>query len=107
MILMPVCFGLLRGTAGMDAAFGPDTPARGILTCVYIAILIISLYALVRAGLGAPQVALGIALVLFPLQILYKAATAIVVGVDNPVVIANLGVIALHSVTLAALWLRP
>ena len=41
-----------------------------------------------------------IALVLFPLQIIYKLATAVAVGIDNPVVVTNLAVVALHSVTL-------
>ena len=106
LILIAVCSALLRNAPGMTEAFGPDTPARRILTCIYITILATSLYALVRAGLGAPHIALSIALVLFPLQIIYKTATAFLVGLDNPVVVANLGVAALHSVTLAMLWLK-
>lgn len=105
-VLCAVCAALLRNDPTMEAAFGPASPARGILTCVYLAILLTSLYALVRAGFGAPHVALNIALVLFPLQILYKTATAFVVGTDNPVVITNLAISALHAVTLALIWLR-
>ena len=33
-ILAPLVFALLSGTAGMDAAFGARTDARLILTCV-------------------------------------------------------------------------
>ena len=78
----------------------PLGPARCILACVYFAILFASLYALIRAGFGAPHIAVQIALVLFPLQIIYKLATAFAVGIDNPVVVTNLAVVALHSVTL-------
>lgn len=106
LILTAVCAALLRNAPEMDAAFGPASPARGILTCIYIAILLASLFALGCAVAGAPQIALHIALVLFPLQIVYKTATAFAVGVDNPVVITNLAVVALHSITLATLWLR-
>lgn len=106
-VLCAVCAALLRNDPAMEAAFGPASPARGILTCVYLAILITSLYALVRAGFGAPHVALSIALVLFPLQILYKTATAFVVGIDNPVVVTNLAIAALHAVTLTLIWLKP
>ncbi len=100
LILIAVCTALLRGGIGIDDAFGPDSPARRILACVYFAILLTSLYALIRAGFGAPQIAVQIALVLFPLQITYKLATAIAVGIDNPIVISNLAVAALHSATL-------
>mgnify|MGYP000191385809 CR=1 FL=1 len=103
LILIAVCSALWRGDAGMDAAFGPDTPARRILTCFYVAILLASLYALVRAGFGAPHIAIQIALVLFPLQIIYKVATVFAVGLDNAVVQANLAVVALHCVTLVVL----
>ena len=94
--LIAVCTALWRGDTGMDDAFGPNSPARRILACVYFAILPASLYALIRADFGAPQIALA----LFPLQIIYKLATAVAVGIDNPVVVTNLAVVALHSVTL-------
>lgn len=103
LILIAVCSTLWRGDVGLDANFGPDTPARRILACVYFAILLASLYALLRAGLGAPHIAFQIALVLFPLQIIYKVATAFVVGIDNAVVQANLAVVALHCVTMVVL----
>ncbi len=106
LILIAVCTALWRDAPGIADAFGPDTVARRILACVYLAILLASLYALIRAGLGAPQVALSVGLVLFPLQIVYKLATAVAVGLDNPVVLTNLAVVALHCVTLATLALR-
>lgn len=104
LILIAVCTALWRGDAGMEDAFGPDSPARRILACVYFAILLTSLYALIRAGIGAPHIAVQIALVLFPLQITYKLTTAFAVGMDNPVVLTNLAVVALHAATLIAIW---
>ncbi len=103
LILIAVCSALWRGDAGLDASLGPDTPARRILACVYLAILLASLYALLRAGFGAQQVAVQIALVLFPLQIVYKVATAFAAGLENVVVQANLAVVALHCVTMVVL----
>ena len=105
-ILIAVCTALWRDDPAMAEAFGPDTVARRILGCVYATILLTSLYALLRAGLGAPQVAISIALVLFPLQIIYKLATVYAVGAANPVVVANLAVVALHCLTLATLAWR-
>ena len=103
LILIAVCTALWRGDTGMDDAFGPDSPARRILACVYFAILLASLYALMRAGFGAPQIAVQIAMALFPPQIAYKLATAFAVGTDNPVVVTNLAVVALHTVTLVVM----
>lgn len=101
-VLIGVCTALLRNSADMDTAFGPDTAARRILICIYGTILLTSLYALVMALVSAPHVSLSVGFVLFPLQIIYKVATAFLVGVHNPVVRANLGIAALHSVTLIA-----
>jgi hypothetical protein len=101
--LIAVCAALLRGDAGMDASFGPDSTARRILACVYFAILLASIYALLRAGLGTPHIAVQIAMVLFQLQIVYKVGTAFTVGLDNAVVQANLAVVALHCVTMVIL----
>jgi hypothetical protein len=42
LVLCPLCWALLNGTAGMNAAYGPASPARSILTCVYLAILVMS-----------------------------------------------------------------
>ena len=80
-----------------DAAFGPDTPARRILACLYLAIALASLF-----GLALPAYAVSIALVLFPIQILYKTLTVgIVRSVRNPVVLSNIAIAAL----LVAAWI--
>jgi len=106
-LLIAVCSALFRDAPGMADAFGPGSLARCILACVYLSTLIASAYALAMAAYGAPQTAVQIAIVLFPLPIIYKTASAFTVGIDNPVVEANLAVVALHSVTLTTLWLKP
>jgi hypothetical protein len=85
---------------GVESEFGPDTPARRILACLYLAIGLISIYGLALISLGRSDDAISIVTTLFPLQILYKIMTAIAVGLHSNVVRANLGVVALLSLTL-------
>ncbi|KIN65381.1 hypothetical protein Z945_423 [Sulfitobacter noctilucae] len=89
-----------RNHPGMTEVYGPDTPARRILACVYAAIGLVSLYGLVQMGLGNTDIARAIGFTLFPLQILYKLATAPALWTMHPVVLANLGVSALLALTL-------
>lgn len=103
LIVTPLTIGLLARRATMDAVYGPDSDARRILACIYGAIGIVSLYALVQMGLGTREVAVMIATTLFPLQIAYKLATAVFVGLQSPVVITNLVVSALQIVVLATI----
>lgn len=100
LILVPLTFGLLSQQPGMDGPYGPDTDARRILTCLYLTIAVVSLFALVKLGMGQRDVAMRVAWVLFPMQIIYKLATVPIVGLGNPVVVTNLAVVALLSVTL-------
>jgi len=69
-ILVPLCAALLTGNPGMDAAFGPDTEARRILTCVSAAICVVSIAALALALTGPVQMAIALAIPLFVVQIL-------------------------------------
>lgn len=86
----------------MAVVYGPDTPARRILACLYATIALASGYALADLAItGDPARALRIASVLFPLQIIYKIATAPAVGLRNPVVVSNLAIAALHATSLA------
>ena len=81
----------------IDVVFGPDTPARRILACLYLAIAGVSGVALAHAPWR-----LAVVRVLFPLQIAYKVATAAVVSLaSNPVPRWNLAIAALHMVSLA------
>lgn len=93
-VLVPVIWGL--STGAQDVAFGVDTPARRILVAVYAAILILS--ALLLAW-PAARSALGPGLL--AVQVVYKLLTAPLLGVGHPVAMANLGIAALHAVTLA------
>jgi len=104
-VLISVTFGLLGGSAQMDAAFGPATPARGILLSVYLAILLLSLAGLAGVIWSGAQALPWIA-TLIALQVVYKVITAIVVGPSNPVVQANLAIALFHSIALWAALTR-
>lgn len=106
-VLASVLWALWDGTS-MDAPYGGDSPARRILTCVYLAILLASFAALAGAALtrldgGAATIFAWCSLSLFTIQITYKLATAIAVGPTHPVVVANLAISAAHTVAVFAL----
>jgi len=103
LILVPLLLSLYRDTAGMADAFGPDSDARRILACLYATIALVSVYALVQLALDNRSVAIQIAWVLFPVQIIYKLATVPTVGLGSPVVMTNLFVVVVLIATLAAL----
>jgi hypothetical protein len=90
---------IFRGHPGMKQAYGPDSGARRILTCVYLSIGTLSLVAL------ATPLKAEIAWVLFPMQIFYKLLTLpVVADSKNPVPWFNLGISILHRVTLGLNW---
>ncbi len=97
-VLLPVCAGLLTNASWTTSAYGEATPARAILLSVYIAIGLCSVLLLIRREPKAVAV-------LLLLQVLYKVTTPLTVGTfTNPVVVSNLIVAAVHTVTLACLW---
>lgn len=99
-VLVPVCYALWSGAAWTDAAYGSDSPARGILLSIYIAILLCSV------GLMAKPVAPMVAALLL-VQIIYKLTTPFTVGsFTNPVVLSNLAIAAFHSLTVWSIWSR-
>ena len=94
-VLIPVCLGLLLDAAWVVHAYGTATAARGILLSVYGAILIVSTVLLLRqeATLVAP---------LLLVQVVYKLTTPLTVGsLQNPVVISNIVIAAVHLATLS------
>lgn len=102
-VLVAGFFGLVTGfnldsiLPKLDVVFGPDTPSRRILSCLYLAIAAISAVALVVAPLR-----MNVVVVLLPLQILYKLLTLFFVAdARNPVPWWNLVISALHA---ASLW---
>jgi hypothetical protein len=80
--------------------FGPETPARQILSCVYLSIAIMSSVALI-----SKHKTIGIAVVLFPVQIVYKILTLFAVSdMLNPVPWSNLAISILHAYSLYLIY---
>lgn len=97
-VLVPVVLGLLLRASWVNEAYGPSSAARGILLSMYLAILVVSLALLVQRE---PS----LVATLLALQVLYKLLSPFTVGhLSNPVVLSNLGIAALHLVTLVAIW---
>jgi hypothetical protein len=101
-VLVAGFFGLAAGFSlnsilpKLDVVFGPDTPSRRILACLYLAIAVASAVALLVVPLR-----MGIVVVLLPLQILYKTLTVFFVADwKNPVPWWNLVISALHATSL-------
>ena len=97
-VLIPVVGLLWASDVPAERAYGPDSPARRILACLYGAILLASVVLLIGSWLGRDVLAQ--AQTLLAVQVIYKLATLPAVGLPNPVVIANLGIAALHAATL-------
>jgi hypothetical protein len=96
-VLVPVCGSLLLKARWCDAAYGPPSPARGILLSIYLAILITSALLLL---VERPDAILA----LLAVQILYKVTTPFTVGtLRNPVVASNLAIALVHIVTISLL----
>jgi len=79
--------------------FGADTSGSRILSALYLTIALLSVYAFI-----APHRMYAICIFLFGFQIIYKSLTAITVrDLRNPVVLSNLLIVILHSISLG--WL--
>lgn len=110
-VLIPVVAVIALSTRrGIDTRarfpWGERTPARDILLAIYIAILTASVAVLTVVATVGPSVAVEAAAVsLFAVQIVYKVLTAVTVrdALRNPVVLSNLGIAAVHAVTVLAL----
>lgn len=97
-VLVPVCTGLIANAGWALHAYGPWSPARGILLSIYMAICAVSLFLLFRPN---PMIVAALLLV----QVVYKVTTPFTVGtLANPVVISNLAIAAVHVVTLMVIW---
>lgn len=98
LVLIPVCLGLLRDGERMRAVLGPRHDGRQILLAIYLAILALSLVLLLHPD---AQLAAGLLLV----QIIYKLLSPLTVGkLRHPVVLSNLGIAGVHTLTLWTLW---
>lgn len=97
-VLVPVCLGIQRNAAWAEAAYGPRSPAHGILLSIYLAILVVSALLLTHP---LPQAVAALLVV----QIAYKVTTPFTVGtMRNPVVLSNLLIAAVHAVTVGLIW---
>lgn len=97
-VLVPVCISLYAKAGWTLTAYGGDTPARGILLSIYLAILLCS------AGLLIKPLHMMVAALLM-VQIIYKLTTPFTVGsFANPVVVSNLAIAAFHSITMWSIW---
>ena len=76
--------------------YGADTPGTRILSSLYLTIAFFSLYALI-----VPSRMLAVCIFLFGFQIVYKLLTVVTVrDFGNPVVLSNLAIVLIHSVSL-------
>ncbi|MEL6344281.1 MAG: hypothetical protein AAFV53_14275 [Myxococcota bacterium] len=98
LVLIPVIGGLLANSTWAVSAYGPQTQARGILLSIYGAILFASVALLF---IWDPRMIAA----LLAVQVIYKVTTPFTVGTfKNPVVISNLSIAALHSITMMVIW---
>ncbi|MFM6936436.1 MAG: hypothetical protein ACKOXH_01955 [Aquirufa sp.] len=94
LVLIPVCSGILLNANWTVDSYGIETPARGILLSIYLAILIISIVLLFK--FDAKMV-----MALLVVQIVYKLLSPIMAGtIANPVIISNLFIAAFHAVSV-------
>jgi hypothetical protein len=91
LVLIPVCSGLLLKANWAVDSYGIETPARGILLSIYLAILIFSAVLLFKFD---PKMVMA----LLSVQIVYKLLSPIMVGtLTNPVIICNILIALFHS----------
>jgi hypothetical protein len=98
LVLVPVTAGLIVNARWADHAYGPASPARGILLSIYLAILAASFALIIQ-----PERHMVVALL--AVQVLYKITTPITARTStNPVIISNLLIAAGHAITLWLIW---
>ena len=94
LVLIPVSAGLVLDTTWATSSYGEFTPARGILLSIYASILIVSIIILF---IRDPNFAVA----LLAVQVIYKLTTPFTVEtLLNPVVISNLAIAVLHTITI-------
>lgn len=102
-VLAAVTVSFAADAEWIRSAYGDRTPARDILLSIYIAVLIASIALVIGLASGTWWTR-GAAVGLLTAQILYKLLTAILVrrALRNPVVLSNLGIAFVHTVTVIA-----
>jgi hypothetical protein len=91
LVLIPVSSGILLKANWAVDSYGLETPARGILLSIYLAILIFSALLLFKFD---PKFVMA----LLSVQIIYKLLSPIMAGtITNPVIISNIFIALFHS----------
>ncbi|MEY2759948.1 MAG: hypothetical protein RIR33_3726 [Pseudomonadota bacterium] len=98
LVLVPVLIAIGANGKAAEFAWGADMAARRILAAVYAAILLASAGLIALHLLDRDITAWAQALLV--IQVVYKLLTVPLVGLRNPVVISNVGIAAVHIVTL-------
>ena len=94
LVLIPVCTGLFLKANWAVYSYGIETPARGILLSIYLAILLFSAVLLFKFD---PKFVMA----LLSVQVVYKVLSPIIVGtLSNPVIISNLFIALFHSYSI-------
>lgn len=94
LVLIPVCSGILFNSFWTVDSYGVDTPARGILLSIYLAILISSIILIFKFD---PKFVMA----LLTVQIIYKLLSPFMVGsFTNPVIISNIFIALFHIVSV-------
>ena len=97
LVLFPVTSGLLLNSNWAVESYGIESPARGILLAIYLAILIMSCVLLYKFDAK-------LVLALLTVQVIYKVLSPIMAGtIYNPVLISNLVIALLHSYSIFVL----
>ena len=93
-VLVPVCFGILSGQDFVAHGWGSKQPSLYILVSIYCTILFFSFYLLIK-----PNQYLIFSLLM--MQVVYKLLSPILVGsLQNPVVLSNIVISAVHLISL-------
>jgi hypothetical protein len=99
LVLIPVCSGILLKANWAAESYGLESPARGILLSIYLAILIFSVVLLFKFD---PKMVMALLCV----QIIYKLISPIMAGtITNPVIISNLFIALFHSYSVGKIIL--
>jgi len=98
-ILAPVVMGVITGLPFDPAALGQRTDGLMVLTSIYASIAIVSAM-LIAVHLRGSEWAVPMTLAMFAVQIVYKLITVPLVGIANPVVMANVLVIFVQAIVL-------
>jgi hypothetical protein len=93
-VLIPVCFGIISGQSFVAHGWGAHQPSLYILVSIYCTILLASCYLLIR-----PNQYLVFSLLM--MQVVYKLLSPFFVGnLQNPVVVSNIAISAVHIISL-------